>query len=38
MRDAVRLFGYTTIGLGLSLLLLAGTALVFDLGALKAPL
>ena len=31
----MRLFGYATLGLGLGLLLLAGAALVFDLGALK---
>ena len=31
----MRLFGYATIGLGLSLLLLEDAALVFDLGALK---
>mgnify|MGYP003300820059 FL=1 len=31
----MRLFGYATFGLGLGLLLLAGAALVFDLGALK---
>ena len=31
----MRLVGYATIGLGLSLLLLADAALVFDLGALK---
>ena len=31
----MRLFGYTIFGLGLGLLLLAGTALFFDLGALK---
>ena len=31
----MRLFGYTIFGLGLSLLLLAGATLVFDLGALK---
>ena len=31
----MRLFGYAIFGLGLGLLLLAGTALVFDLGALK---
>ena len=31
----MRLFGYATIGLGLSLLLLEDAALVFDLGALR---
>ena len=31
----MRLFGYAIFGLGLGLLLLAGAALVFDLGALK---
>lgn len=31
----MRLFGYATFGLGLGLLLLAGSALLFDLGALK---
>ena len=31
----MRLFGYAIFGLGLGLLLLAGTALVFDLGGLK---
>ena len=31
----MRLFGYAMFGLGLGLLLLAGSALVFDLGALK---
>jgi uncharacterized protein involved in outer membrane biogenesis len=31
----MRLIGYTMFGLGLGLLLLAGAALVFDLGALK---
>ena len=31
----MRLFGYATFGLGLGLMLLAGAALVFDLGALK---
>jgi hypothetical protein len=35
MRDAMRFIGYTMFGLGLGLLLLAGAALVFDLGALK---
>ena len=31
----MRFIGYTMFGLGLGLLLLAGAALVFDLGALK---
>lgn len=31
----MRLFGYATFGLGLGILLLAGSALLFDLGALK---
>ena len=31
----MRFIGYATFGLGLGLLLLAGAALVFDLGALK---